>query len=379
MRARPGRPGWRCGSRCSSSRPRPAAGHGQHDHDHRAPAPTTEEVRAGAAGVRRPGATTTTVDTVHRPRRDALRRARGALGPRRRREVRQAYVALARQHHPDRAGGDADAMRAVNDAWATLRDPARRATYDRDAAAAPPTPARPAPEPRARTDLEDLLADLEDDTPLGGQVVLPRGSRWCPWRRSRRRSGCSASAMLFSSPPALLAGRRAVRAVLRAVPRGAVRGPAGVATGQVGSPPTMATYLDRILEQHRDGGRRPIRRSSRTCSTRPGPARARGLPARAGTPPRPASWPSSPRSSAGRRPRATWPPALDPARRGERLRPRWGRVPVGAHRRAVVRRLGRRPARGRARPSTSPCCARTSPSTRATWRGPGSWVPTPSS
>src|SRR3546814_8494136 len=45
-------------------------------------------------------------------------------------ELRAAYVELARIHHPDRAGGDAARMRAVNAAWATLRNPARRAAYD---------------------------------------------------------------------------------------------------------------------------------------------------------------------------------------------------------------------------------------------------------
>ena len=87
-------------------------------------------------------------------------------------EVRRAYVALARRHHPDRAGGDADAMRAINDAWATLRDPALRAVYDRtlggDATATTHS------KPGAPSKADDLLADLLDDTPIGGQVVLPR-------------------------------------------------------------------------------------------------------------------------------------------------------------------------------------------------------------
>lgn len=45
--------------------------------------------------------------------------------------VRRAFVTLARRHHPDLAGGSASQMRAINDAWATLGDPARRASYDR--------------------------------------------------------------------------------------------------------------------------------------------------------------------------------------------------------------------------------------------------------
>jgi hypothetical protein len=87
-------------------------------------------------------------------------------------EVRRAYVTLARQHHPDRPGGDADVMRAVNDAWATLRDPARRASYDLDVGrSAPPTISS---EPPTSSEADDLWSDLLDDTPIGGPVVLPR-------------------------------------------------------------------------------------------------------------------------------------------------------------------------------------------------------------
>jgi curved DNA-binding protein CbpA len=53
-------------------------------------------------------------------------------------EIRAAYVALARQHHPDRMGTSAESVRAeaaarmarVNAAWTVLSDPARRASYD---------------------------------------------------------------------------------------------------------------------------------------------------------------------------------------------------------------------------------------------------------
>ncbi len=34
-------------------------------------------------------------------------------------EIRHAYLMLARQHHPD-AGGDAEQMRRLNEAWAAL-------------------------------------------------------------------------------------------------------------------------------------------------------------------------------------------------------------------------------------------------------------------
>ena len=86
-------------------------------------------------------------------------------------EVRGAYLALARLHHPDRHGGDTTRMQALNEAWAVLGDPQRRAAYDRglDAPAPRPEPHRPPP----RTDAEDLLDDLADDRPIGGRVVLP--------------------------------------------------------------------------------------------------------------------------------------------------------------------------------------------------------------
>lgn len=44
-------------------------------------------------------------------------------------ELRRAYMAEARRHHPD-AGGNADVMRELNQAWAVLSDPVRRRSYD---------------------------------------------------------------------------------------------------------------------------------------------------------------------------------------------------------------------------------------------------------
>lgn len=53
-------------------------------------------------------------------------------------EIRTAYVALARRHHPDRMGTSTEAVRGeaaarmarVNAAWTVLSDPAKRAAYD---------------------------------------------------------------------------------------------------------------------------------------------------------------------------------------------------------------------------------------------------------
>jgi hypothetical protein len=44
--------------------------------------------------------------------------------------IRRAYLDLARRHHPDAAGGDAEVMLRVNGAWSVLGDPASRAAYD---------------------------------------------------------------------------------------------------------------------------------------------------------------------------------------------------------------------------------------------------------
>ena len=82
--------------------------------------------------------------------------------------LHDAYVALARRHHPDKTGGDASRMQAINEAWATLGDPVRRASYDHTLIAgttAAPRPAGP---------VEDVVEDyLDDDMPVRATVALP--------------------------------------------------------------------------------------------------------------------------------------------------------------------------------------------------------------
>ena len=84
--------------------------------------------------------------------------------------VRAAYLGLARRHHPDyftdaTASVRADAeqrMRAVNEAWAVLSDPGRRAAYDRTLGiAADPDAFRPI-EPDEPGDVDPRL---EPDVP----------------------------------------------------------------------------------------------------------------------------------------------------------------------------------------------------------------------
>lgn len=107
--------------------------------------------------------------------------------------LRRAYLALARRHHPDRDGGDAARMRAVNEAWAVLSDPEARARYDRSLTpASAPSPqgtpgrgtVRPGYEPDPRYPADEPVDDLEDldldDQPVRVTVVLPRWLRLVP-------------------------------------------------------------------------------------------------------------------------------------------------------------------------------------------------------
>ncbi len=82
-------------------------------------------------------------------------------------EIRMAYVALARDLHPDRLVGadpelradSARAMQAVNDAWRVLGDPARRIDYDRQLAAA----SSPASDGSRTGPLVDVDVDVDVD------------------------------------------------------------------------------------------------------------------------------------------------------------------------------------------------------------------------
>jgi curved DNA-binding protein CbpA len=84
-------------------------------------------------------------------------------------DIRRAWLAAARAHHPDR-GGDSVRMQAVNEAWAVLGDPARRRAWDREHGRKPPTGDREAEAPEAAD--VDLDLDLLDPRPL----VEPRRS-----------------------------------------------------------------------------------------------------------------------------------------------------------------------------------------------------------
>lgn len=80
-------------------------------------------------------------------------------------QVRRAYRLLAKQHHPDVNPASPDALariQALNAAYETLSDAARREAYDRELAREEPEPAptrsRSAPEPIAK----DIQIGLQD-------------------------------------------------------------------------------------------------------------------------------------------------------------------------------------------------------------------------
>ena len=56
-------------------------------------------------------------------------------------EIERLYKRLATRHHPDR-GGDAEEMKAINEAYRVLGNPAARREYDRDVSARLPYDAR---------------------------------------------------------------------------------------------------------------------------------------------------------------------------------------------------------------------------------------------
>jgi len=104
-------------------------------------------------------------------------------------EIKAAYRALVKRHHPD-AGGDQQRILALNAAWEVLRDGERRRRYDGIAAAASQAPGAPAaassaassatgggPARRSTHQDEDLAAWLQQVYApvdrLLGQVINP--------------------------------------------------------------------------------------------------------------------------------------------------------------------------------------------------------------
>jgi DnaJ domain len=103
-------------------------------------------------------------------------------------DIRRAYVARARRHHPDLEADPArrrDAerrMQRLNEAWSVLSQSDRRAAYDRRIGLPPPghVPRRPwvpvEPDDFDEVDPRDLL----DDTPIGDGAHMPRVLQLAP-------------------------------------------------------------------------------------------------------------------------------------------------------------------------------------------------------
>jgi DnaJ domain len=160
-------------------------------------------------------------------------------------EVRAAYRAAARDHHPD-AGGDPGRMRALNVAWAVLGDPVRRAAYDRalagdarDVSFVAPDDAPPAYvpwaadgdhwpiDPDARL-TADEWADLADGRPIAPTRALVGWWAILPPAMLMAAVGLFVAGIFFTAPTLMAlaagafiaAGGLFVLAPLRAMARG---------------------------------------------------------------------------------------------------------------------------------------------------------------
>jgi hypothetical protein len=103
-------------------------------------------------------------------------------------EIRQAYLARARRHHPDLEtdpGRRRDAerrMQRLNEAWSVLGQTDRRAAYDRRIGRPPPGEVARRPWIPVEPDDPDEVdpRDLLDDTPIGDGGRMPRALQVAP-------------------------------------------------------------------------------------------------------------------------------------------------------------------------------------------------------
>ena len=131
-------------------------------------------------------------------------------------ELRRAYLARARQHHPD-AGGHGGAMTEVNEAWAVLSDPSRRRRYDLAQAGAEASPA---------VDSDETWVGRPGGE--GSPTVGTDGGGWGDDRPVRPGTRRGTPAWLPLVPPGLFAAAVALGCVGLAVGAPFVVGAAGV-------------------------------------------------------------------------------------------------------------------------------------------------------
>jgi DnaJ domain len=110
--------------------------------------------------------------------------------------IEAAYRVLARRYHPDLNGSpDATAMMAqINGAWETLRDPARRATYDRGRRVAV-VKSQP-----STTTTHQTSAGDQDDPAVPLLLVDPASVTLGPLRRGARRA---VAVGVYTEPPGI--------------------------------------------------------------------------------------------------------------------------------------------------------------------------------
>lgn len=96
-------------------------------------------------------------------------------------EIKRAYRMQARVHHPDVSGADDAAMQALNHAWATLGDPARRRAYDRMLGIDGTNGSRPRPRPAAAPDPPPIVVDEEGEADWGPEPDPGPGTKRDLW------------------------------------------------------------------------------------------------------------------------------------------------------------------------------------------------------
>ena len=115
------------------------------------------------------------------------------------RAIRSADRGLMRRYHPDVDGSPGAGARAIaiNEAYACLRDPSKRAQYDRDrGAATKPTPRRrPPPPPPPPPDMSWTVADA-------GGWRRPRLGRPSWWQAFALGGATIVTAIIFSATSA---------------------------------------------------------------------------------------------------------------------------------------------------------------------------------
>lgn len=126
--------------------------------------------------------------------------------------IRAAYFDLMRRHHPDRAGATAEAAdprraRDLNLAFDLLKDPMRRAAYDRGRAAPRPAAARPSPPHRpasfkppagpslaARSTRLRRVRRFQTALFIGGCLLLAGGAAGLAWVMGPQQTFSAATA-----------------------------------------------------------------------------------------------------------------------------------------------------------------------------------------